>query len=272
MEEDHDMYRSVRSYTHSEDGFQPGSGSLILETPLEIIINQERRILIMFTPTMTRELVVGFLFTDGLISGLPDILECTISEGEKEGAEGVTEARVEIPAHRLTPSGSEDTRVSFSSCGVCGKEDYQDLKRGLFRVKSTCRFSMEVLRGLPARMRRFQPLYEKTGGAHAAILFDTKGRAVLHSEDMGRHNALDKVIGASLIQGIPMDDKVLVSSGRASLEMILKAVRAGIPVFQAKSRPTSRAVEAAKFYNITLMDMARNTNRIYTHVRRLEGF
>jgi FdhD protein len=266
--EHHDMYKTSRSFTHSKGKFSPVSGRLIRESPLEIIINRERRILIMFTPHMARELVVGFLFTDGLIRGLSDLLECTISDK----GEGVTEAAVKIPSHRLKPSTSKDARISYSSCGVCGKEDYRDLNKGLSRVKSTLRFSMEVLKGLPAGMQRFQPLYEKTGGAHAAILFDAKGRPVLHSEDMGRHNALDKVIGASLIRDIPMDDKVLVSSGRASLEMILKAVRAGIPLFVAMSRPTSRAVEAAKFYNVTLMDMARDTNRIYSHVRRIEGF
>jgi FdhD protein len=89
---------------------------------------------------------------------------------------------------------------------------------------------------------------------------------------MGRHNALDKVIGATLIKGISCEDKIVVSSGRASLEMMLKTARAGIPVFMAMSRPTSRAVEAAKFYNITLMDMAKDSNCIYSHARRIEGF
>jgi FdhD protein len=121
-------------------------------------------------------------------------------------------------------------------------------------------------------MKGFQPLYGKTGGAHAAILLDRGGNPVLHCEDMGRHNALDKVIGSTLIKGIPCQDKIAVSSGRASLEMILKVAKAGIPVFMAMSRPTSRAVEAAKFYNITLMDMAKGSNRIYSHARRIEGF
>ena len=89
---------------------------------------------------------------------------------------------------------------------------------------------------------------------------------------MGRHNALDKVIGAALLKEISCHDKILLSSGRASLEMILKTARAGIPVFVAMSRPTSRAVQAAKFYNITLLDMAKDTNRIYSHVRRIKGF
>ncbi len=146
------------------------------------------------------------------------------------------------------------------------------MKKGLGRVKSTHRFTMEVLKLLPERLNEHQPLYQKTGGAHAAVLFNTQGDPLLYSEDMRRHNALDKVIGAALIKGISFQDKILLSSGRASLEMILKTARAGIPVFVAMSRPTSKAVEAAKFYNITLLDMAKNSNRIYSHARRIKGF
>jgi FdhD protein len=131
---------------------------------------------------------------------------------------------------------------------------------------------MNVLKDFPRRMKKLQPLYRSTGGAHAAILFDAQGNIIFHCEDMGRHNALDKVIGHTLLSAIPPADKILVSSGRASLEMILKTARIGFPLFVAMSRPTSRAVEAAKFYNITLIDMARRSNHIYSHVRRIEGF
>jgi FdhD protein len=131
---------------------------------------------------------------------------------------------------------------------------------------------MEVLKNFPRRMKKHQPLYRSTGGAHAAILFDADGKTIFHCEDMGRHNALDKVIGHTLLNAIPVEDKILVSSGRASLEMILKTARIGFPLFVAMSRPTSRAVEASKFYNITLIDMARSSNHIYSHVRRIEGF
>jgi len=119
---------------------------------------------------------------------------------------------------------------------------------------------MEVILTLPEKLSRLQPLYERTGGAHAAVVFDKHGAPV----------PLDKVIGAALLEGVPREDKLLLSSGRASLEMILKTVKAGFPVFVALSRPTSRAVEAAKFYNVTLIDMAKDSNRIYSHVRRVD--
>ena len=266
------MYSSIRSFTYSNGKIFSASNYLILETPLEITINGEASIMIMFTPEMTRELVTGFIFTEGLIDKVSDIVECIISPAEKKEGEQVIEARVTISSKGSKTSGMKGKRVSYSSCGICGKDNYYDLKKGLGRVKSRHRFPMETLKPLPERLEELQPIYQKTGGAHAAVLFDSKGNPLLHCEDMGRHNALDKVIGATLIKGISCEDKILLSSGRASLEMILKTARAGIPIFVALSRPTSKAVEAAKFYNITLIDMARGSNRIYSHVRRIQGF
>lgn len=266
------MYSSIRSFTHSEGKISSASSHLILEVPLEIIINGATSTLIMFTPGMTRELVTGFIFTEGLIDKASDIMDCIISSEERGDGEELIEARVTIHSKDPIIPGIQGKRVSYSSCGICGKENYYDMKKGLGRVKSTHRFTMEVLKLLPERLNERQPLYQKTGGAHAAVLFDTQGDPLLYSEDMGRHNALDKVIGAALIKGISFQDKILLSSGRASLEMILKTARASIPVFVAMSRPTSKAVEAAKFYNITLLDMAKNSNRIYSHARRIKGF
>ena len=270
--ETHRMYKTVRSFSYSRGRFRSQESELLVETPLEIVVNDSRQILIMFTPGMVQELVVGFMFTEGLIDSVSDIQEMGIHSLEKGDGEQVIEVRVRTASAGGVSKASLSKRVSYSSCGICGKDNYYELKKGLGRVKSRHRFSMPVLKGLPAELERIQRLYLRTGGSHAAVLFDKNGKPVLHSEDMGRHNALDKVIGSALLQGICPDDKTLVSSGRASLEMILKTARAGVPVFVAMSRPTSRAVEAAKFYNITLIDMARDTNRIYSHARRVEGF
>ncbi|MFH1350618.1 MAG: formate dehydrogenase accessory sulfurtransferase FdhD [Pseudomonadota bacterium] len=266
------MYSSTRSLTYSRGKFISLPSDLILEAPLEITIDGHENTLIMFTPGLIRELVTGFIFTEGLIEGLSDIKGIIISSTEKGDGEQVIEAKVSLATKIPKRSGVNGKRVSYSSCGICGKDNYFSLKTGLKRVKSRHKFSMRIINSLPDRIVQYQPLYQKTGGAHAALLFDNKGNPVLYCEDMGRHNALDKVIGASLIKGISLMDKILVSSGRASLEMILKTARAGIPVFVAISRPTSKAVEAAKFYNITLIDMAKGSNRIYSHARRIEGF
>jgi len=269
----HDLSKTFRSFTHAGGDLRPETSSLLVEAPLEIVINNDRRILIMFTPQMTRELVTGFIFTEGLIRNLTDIRACRIAGVQKADGTVVIEATVTISGNQAEPLSREtQPRISYSSCGICGKDNYYELSRGLGRVKSRHRFSMDIIKNVPHRMKALQPLYRSTGGAHAAILLDAAGNAIFHCEDMGRHNALDKVIGHTLLHAIPVADKILVSSGRASLEMILKTARVGLPLFVAMSRPTSRAVEAAKFYNITLIDMARNSNHIYSHARRIEGF
>ena len=269
-----DITKKIRSFYYAGEKFSPETTDLLVEAPLEIVLNDQEHILIMITPYMIQELVMGFVFTEGLISDISEIEKCTISQVKKEDGEEMVEAKVWISSRNShnDKQSLKRRRVSFSSCGVCGKDSFFDLGNGLTRVKSAHRFSMDMLKTLPSRMQEFQPLYQKTGGAHAAMLFDRDGNPVLQSEDMGRHNALDKVIGYALINGISRDDKLVFSSGRASLEMILKTARAGFPVFVAKSRPTSMAVEAAKFYNVTLIDLARDTNRIYSHARRIKGF
>lgn len=263
-------HKTFRYSTLRPSGAQREKADLIVETPLEITINEGRRIFIMFTPGMVRELMVGFLFTEGLIKAPADLLACDIRDGDAGNGDEPVRAGVTLAGDRAGEALADVPRMSFSSCGICGKENFHEMKKGLGRVKSRRRFDMEVLLSFSSMMKKFQPLYEQTGGAHAAILLDGPGNIVARGEDMGRHNALDKVIGRMLLDGIPCEDKVIVSSGRASLEMILKCARAGIPVFVAMSRPTSRAVEAARFYNITLVDMAKGSHRIYSHARRLE--
>ncbi len=268
----HKTHKTFRSFTQTGDNISPQTTDLIVETPLEIIINGQSHTLLMFTPEMTRELVIGFVFTDGLITRIDQIQECVISRNSNGNQGELIEARVMISSDRARHLPKATARVSYSSCGICGKENFSNVEAGLKRVKSSHRFSMDVLKNLPLKLKGLQPLYKRTGGAHAAALFTANGDPIFCCEDMGRHNALDKVIGAALLSGTAPEDKVVVSSGRASLEMILKTARAGYPLFAAISRPTSRAVEAAKFYNITLIDLARDTNHIYTHARRITGF
>lgn len=272
MNGDYETYLTFRSFTMDRGKVLREKTDLMVETPLQIVINDQRHTLIMFTPQDIRELVTGFVFTEGLVGALEDIEECKILRTHRKGGEEMIEARMRILSKGGALPVASGRRVSYSSCGICGTEGYDQMKEGLKRVKSRHRFSIKMLKGLPGKLEEFQPLYTRTRGAHAAVLFNSEGEEVVHCEDMGRHNALDKVIGSALINGIAPEDKVLVSSGRASLEMILKTAKARFPVFVAMSRPTSRAVEAARYYNITLMDMAGNTNHIYTHVRRIEEF
>jgi FdhD protein len=269
---ENETYKTVRSFTFRDGIISPEPTDLLVETPLEISIDQGTQTLIMFTPEQIRELVFGFLFTEGMIETPSDVRECRIQSREPGDQDEVIEAHVTLKVPLVQTSTGPDKRMSFSSCGVCGKQNYGELNRSLKRVGSRHRFPMGVVEACAVRLEAYQKLYWRTGGAHAAMLLDGKAEAVFFSEDMGRHNAVDKVIGAAILKDVPMDDKIIISSGRASLEMILKTARAGIPVFVAMSRPTSRAVDAAKLYNVTLIDLAKYSNRIHSHVRRIEGF
>jgi FdhD protein len=267
-----ETYKTIRSFTFKDSALSPEPTDLLVETPLEISIDRGRQVLIMCTPDLVRELVYGFLFTEGIINDPGDVLGCHIHPGGPGHSEDVIQAHVSLAETLPSTETGPEKRVSFSSCGVCGKQNYSELNPRLSRVRSKVRFSMDMIYACARRLEEHQQLYWRTGGAHAAMLLDREAAPVLFSEDMGRHNALDKVIGAALLRHIPMDDKILVSSGRASLEMILKTARARIPLFVAMSRPTSKAVEAAKVYNVTLVDLAKGTNRIHSNVRRIEGF
>ena len=265
------MFKKARSFIYQGGSFRSMESTLIVETPIEIIINKETNILIMFSPDKTEELVTGFLFTEGYIESTSQIDSIEIIKDELED-QPIFRAEVIIKSNERLLDNRNRLRVSFSSCGICGRESYMAIRKGLRRIKSKHRFSMETVMSLPERLSEHQPLYEKTGAAHAGGLMDEKGRAVLFCEDIGRHNAIDKIIGSMLIKGISPDDKIMLSSGRASLEMVLKAIRIGIPLFVSISRPTSQAVEAAKIFNLTLIDLAKGENRIYSHARRIKGF
>ena len=264
--------RRLRALTYDNSRFRSTPESLIEEVPIEIIINDSQRILIMHTPSMSKELVYGFLYTDGYVSFPDDIKEFSMREIPLPDGDLTVEASVTLARSGQEESRIRPKRISFSSCGICGREELEAMRGRARRIKSRQRFSIELLQKISETMRDFQPLYKETRAAHAALVFDASGNFVLGAEDVGRHNAIDKVIGRCLLEDIPTSDKVVVSSGRASLEMILKAVRGGFPVFVAMSRPTFRAVEAAKLYNLTLIDLARDTNRVYSHARRLEEY
>lgn len=266
-----DVFRRTRSFFHQGDGFRSMKSNLIVETPIEIVINKQINIMIMFTPEKIEELVTGFLFTEGYINDISQIDSIDILKDEL-GDQPIFRAEVTLGGREGLFNNRSRFRVSYSSCGICGRESYMGLRTGLKRIKSRHRFSMDVIKSLPHRLEEHQPLYQMTGAAHAGVLLDERGHPLLFCEDLGRHNTIDKIIGEMLLKGIESNDKIILSSGRASLEMVLKAIRVGVPVFVSISRPTSQAVEASKSFNLTLIDLARNGNRIYSHARRIKGF
>ena len=234
---------------------------LAVEQPLEIKIvygpendRQQKNISVtMCTPGHDEELATGFLFTEGIITSKDDIMNC--------GTAG------NIVIATLRPGISFDLKkierhfYTSSSCGVCGKSSI-DAVRNVFAnnsAKDNISINASVLTKLPDALRKQQEVFEHTGGLHASAMFDLEGNLLLTREDVGRHNALDKLIGASLIEGnIPLGNHILLLSGRASFELIQKAAMAGIKIVCAVGAPSSLAVELAKETNMTLVGFLRD--------------
>lgn len=237
--------------------------SLAVEEPLEIrlgIGKSHRAISItMRTPGNDAELAAGFLFTEGILQSKDQI---TAIKHCGKFPNNRNTIRVDL---------AEDTAIDFnklernfyttSSCGVCGKSSLEALNvAGAKRIENINfpPIAAETVYQLPEKLRQAQSVFDKTGGLHAAAIFDSDGNLIDLREDVGRHNALDKLIGAQFLAGqLPLADKILFLSGRASFELIQKAVMAQIPLICAVGAPSSLAVEAAKNFNLTLLGFVR---------------
>lgn len=248
--------------------------ALATEEPLEIRAQgpgqeQAQVAVTMRTPGGDFELAVGFLFTEGLIAPgeVRRVAYCDNLPGEDQ--------RYNVVSVALDrPFDSERLRRNFfanSSCGVCGKAALEDVEVRCEPVGPGPEVRLEVLLALPEGLRAAQKVFERTGGLHAAGLFTAAGEVVSVREDVGRHNAVDKVIGERyLADDLPASGSVLQVSGRASFEIVQKAGMAGIPVVSAVSAPSSLAVEAAERLGITLVGFVREGRcNVYSHAERV---
>ncbi|HYY09193.1 MAG TPA: formate dehydrogenase accessory sulfurtransferase FdhD [Actinomycetota bacterium] len=249
--------------------------TLAAEEPLEIRVQgprQEQRsvAVTMRTPGGDFELAVGFLFTEGLIvpSDVARVAYCDNLPGEDQQYNIVS-----ITLRR--PFDFDLLKRNFyatSSCGVCGKAALDDIEVRCAPVAEGTRVSTGTLLGLPTALRRAQKVFDRTGGLHAAGLFDPAGKLVSIREDVGRHNAVDKVVGEQVLAAkVPLADHVLQVSGRLSFEIVQKAAVAGIPIVSAVSAPSSLAVEAGDRFGMTLVGFVRDDRlNVYTHPERVE--
>ncbi len=234
--------------------------SVISEFPLTIRVNDDS-FTVMRTPGDDRELVTGFLFTEGLIESLDDIN--TLSQCE-DSPHVIT-----VKTKRQSGSTARNMVIT-SSCGLCGHENIQALLESLKRLDCPMKMPLDVLFRIPDRVREAQVLFSRTGGAHAAALFDTEGNLKAVREDVGRHNALDKLLGYALLAGVAPGESGIFLSGRVSLELIIKVVRARVPLVAAVSAPTAAAVQAADRLGITLCGFVRgNEVSVYTNGWRI---
>ncbi len=226
----------------------------------------------MRTPGADFDLAVGFLLAEGLIHGRDDVAQVSYCEdlAPEEQHYNVVTVRLAAP---LDPARVRRNFAATASCGVCGRASLQDVEVRCGRLPPGPVVEAQVIRGLPGRLRAAQRVFEATGGLHAAGLFDPAGTLLDLREDVGRHNAVDKVVGAALLAGrLPLSDRVLLVSGRVSFEIVQKAALAGVPVVAAVSAPTSLAVEAARSLGMTLIGFVRDGRfNVYAHPERVAG-
>ncbi|MCA6075253.1 formate dehydrogenase accessory sulfurtransferase FdhD [Fulvivirga sedimenti] len=216
----------------------------------------------MRTPGNDFELALGFLFTEGIVTDRNDIQTIRYCLQVKDVRERDNVVRISLKPG--VDPGLERLKRNFftsSSCGVCGKTSIDQVKQLCASVQNDYTFVAERVISAPDLLRKGQKVFEYTGGLHASGLFDKSGDLILLREDIGRHNALDKVIGAALeMNKVPLRDHFLVVSGRASFELIQKALMAGIPLVAAVGAPSSLAVELAKQGNMTLLGFVKRGN------------
>lgn len=248
-------------------GFEPRDDALATEEPLELRVNGRSLAVVMRTPGHDRELAAGFLVTEGVIRSARDVLDIVPCEFQRpaDNAHPVPPPTGNVWDVLLAPHVTFDlarlTRHVFtsSSCGLCGKATIDAVRAELPPLARAVPASAAVLSALPARLRAAQPGFALTGGLHASGLFDLAGRLLVAREDVGRHNALDKVIGHALLASqLPLTARILLVSGRVSFELVQKSLAAGIPCLAAISAPTTAAVALARETGQTLVGFLRD--------------
>lgn len=263
-----------------EDGRATARIDLVAtEEPMEIRLRSGKRTqpvtVTMRTPGADFELAAGLLFAEGIVterSQLSRIEYCVECEGPAAQQYNIVTA-VTVPGAKVDFFIPGRTFGMTSACGLCGRERIDEIeRRGIAPIDSAITVSYEVITALPERLRDAQGLFDSTGGLHAAGLFDSAGNLLALREDVGRHNAVDKVIGwAFLEERLPLNESILMISGRGSFEIVQKAVAAGIPIVCAVSAPSSLAVDLARRFDQTLIGFLRGDRfNIYSVGKRIE--
>ena len=280
-QDEHSLTGSIRPWhiwRLADHRVEAVDGGVVVEEPLEILLNENPVAVLMRSPGLEKELAAGFCLSEGLVSDLMDIAlvrHCG-RIGPGDAAEGdaldVSRNRVDVTLIAgVYPVSEPGDALQLIRSG-CGRTEVSALAEGLQPVEAGLTVSIETLSRLPGQIARQQAAYRMAGGVHAAAVFDAQGQAIVVCEDIGRHNALDKAAGYCLLRGIPLRDKLMVSTGRASYDMVAKAVRLGVPIIASISSPTSLAVELAESLNCTLLGYLRGkTLNIYTHRWRVVG-
>jgi FdhD protein len=255
------------------------SDALATEEPMEMrLISGGARQTVavtMRTPGADFELAAGFLYGEGIVS-TPDDIEkisyCVDADVDAEQRYNIV--NVELRGHDHDLRILERHFYTTSACGVCGKENLEQLElRGCPAIPPGPKIAPETIYSLPEKLREAQGLFEATGGLHAAALFDAEGNLIALREDVGRHNATDKLVGWALLEGqLPLSDHIVMVSGRSSFEIMQKCLAAGVPIVCAISAPSSLAVDVARRFDMTLVGFLRgNRFNVYSGSERVHA-
>jgi FdhD protein len=266
--------RQVRVVRVCGGGLKTKSDHAATEEPLEVRLHDRPFAVIMRTPGADTELAAGFLLAEQVIAGADDlgtIAHCTDPGADHpENIVNVTLANGSAAAvDRLLASRRNVT--TSSSCGLCGRQTIESLAAGAAPLRCGWTIPSETIAALPSRLRARQAVFDETGGLHAAGLFARDGALLDVAEDVGRHNAVDKIVGRMLMrEALPLSEHVLCVSGRTSFEIVQKAIVAGIGVVAAVSAPSSLAIELAEEFGVTLVGFIRGDGfNVYAHASRI---
>jgi FdhD protein len=247
-----------------------------VEEPLEVRVNGASFAVVMRTPGDDLALAAGFLLAEDVVRSAEDILAIERCEDVEDDARGnvlnvaVAGEAASRVAERL---GERRQIIATAACGLCGRRTIESVRARAATVGGAWTVPAAVVLRLPEALRAVQATFDTTGGIHASALCDLEGRVLRSAEDVGRHNALDKIVGRALLDGqVPLDRAMLIVSGRSSYELVQKALLAGVPLVAGVSAPSSLAVDLAEASAITLCGFVRGRSmNVYTHPHRIDG-
>ena len=245
-----------------------------VEEPLEVRVNGAPFAVIMRTPGQDLPLAAGFLLAEDVVREATEIAaieQCDDVEDEARGNVLNVTVTGDAAARVTARLGERRQIITTAACGLGGRRTIESIRSRVASVGGAWTVPAAVITSLPGALREAQTAFDQTGGIHAAALCDLTGRVRLSAEDVGRHNALDKIVGRALLDGrVPLDDALLVVSGRSSYELVQKALLAGVPLVAGVSAPSSLAVELARATGITLCGFVRGASmNVYTHPHRI---
>jgi len=251
---------------------EPCADEVVIEEPLEIRIEGTPVAIAMRTPGQDEELAAGWMLSEGIVNSAADIAAIVPRPGGDGQRAAMVDAMLRDPA-RFDAARHRRSLVTNASCGLCGAATVDQVMRDFANVTSQFCIGADLLGAMPALLSAQQGAFRRTGGAHACGLFDATGKLIALREDVGRHNALDKLLGRALLDGLlPLSQHVIFLSGRVSFEMMQKALAAGVPMVAAIGAPSSLAIDLAQKSRQTLVAFIRGaTMNVYAGVERLRG-